>query len=187
MKNFLSILLASFALVPLATTAKATDMTPSVPSETATFSGIYLRGDAGASFLNWTGAPTNWNYVGDAGIGYQFDQNLRADLTYNWTGNYTVAPGATLNTSSVLGTVYYDWKNESSLTPYIGAGIGYGWQNAGGTAVSDHGIAVGLNAGVAYDITNNLALDVGYRFHDIFTNTQSTGEHQVMAGLRVKF
>ena len=49
------------------------------------------------------------------------------------------------------------------------------------------GIAVGFAAGVSYEMTHNLALDVGYRFHDILGTNQSTPEHQVAVGLRVKF
>ena len=187
MKYLVHILLAGAALVPLASAAKAADFTPSVPPEAATYSGLYLRADGGASFLAYSNAPSNTAFVFDAGIGYQFDPTFRADLTYNRTGDYTIAPGATLSTSTVLGTVYYDFRNSSALTPYLGAGVGYGWQYAGGTATDGNGIAIGLNAGVAYDFTNNLALDVGYRFHDIFANNQNTPEHQVTAGLRVKF
>ena len=187
MKYLVRILLVGAALAPLASAARAADYTPSVPPEAATYSGLYLRADVGASFLTYANAPSNSAFVFDGGIGYQFDQNFRADVTYSRTGEYTIAPGATLSTGAVLGTVYYDFKNDSALTPYIGAGLGYGWQYAGGTALSGDGIAVGLNAGVAYEFTNNLALDVGYRFHDIFANSQSTPEHQITAGLRVKF
>ncbi len=187
MKYFLSMLFASFALVPLVGSAKAADYQSAVPSETDTFSGIYLRGDAGASFLNWSSANDNSTFIGDAGIGYRFDQNLRADITYNWTGDYSIVPGATLRTSTVLGNIYYDWKNESAFVPYIGAGVGYGWQYGAGGQPNGEGIAVGLNAGVAYEMTNNLAVDVGYRFHDILDGGQNTPEHQVAAGLRVQF
>ena len=187
MKYLMHIFLAGAALVPLAAAAKAADYAPSVPTEAATYSGLYLRADGGASFLAYSNAPNTTAFVFDGGIGYQFDQNFRADLTYNRTGDYTIAPGASLSTSTVLGTVYYDFKNDSALTPYIGAGVGYGWQYGTGTAFDSNGIAIGLNAGVAYEFTNNLALDVGYRFHDIFANNQNTPEHQVTAGLRVKF
>ena len=188
MKFFTRILLASAALLPLAATAHATDLAPSIPSEVSTTSGIYVRGDVGASWLNWGSATGNWAFVGDVGIGYQVDQNWRTDLTYGMTSNYTLAPGATLSTSTIMGNVYYDWRNSTPLTPYVGVGAGYGWQyNTGGGAFNASGIALGLKAGVSYDITNNLALDVGYRFNDILVSGQNTPEHQVAAGLRIRF
>jgi opacity protein-like surface antigen len=188
MKIFKSVLLACVVVLPMAVAANATDMSPDVPSDVATTSGFYLRADAGASFLNWSGGANDWNYVGDFGAGYDFGNGLRTDVTGNWTGAYKVAPGATIDTRMVLGNVYYDWKNDSALTPYIGAGLGYGWTDAtGGGYVNTSGAAVGLTAGVSYEMTNNLALDMGYRFHDILTGGATPAEHQVTAGLRVKF
>ncbi len=188
MKHVMSFLLASAALLPLAATAHATDLAPNIPSEVSTTSGIYVRGDFGASWLNWGSATKNLAWVGDAGIGYQVDSNWRTDLTYSMTGNYTLAPGATLSTSTIMANVYYDWRNSTPLTPYVGVGAGYGWQyNTGGGAFNASGIALGLKAGVSFDITNNLALDVGYRFNDILVSGQNTPEHQVAAGLRIRF
>jgi opacity protein-like surface antigen len=188
MKVFKSVLLAGVILVPMAVAAHATDMAPDVPSDVATTSGLYLRADVGASFLNWSGGANDRNYVGDLGIGYDFGDGFRTDLTGSWSGAYNIAPGATLDTRIILGNVYYDWKNDSGLTPYVGAGLGYGWTNAvGGGYTSTSGVAAGLALGVSYDMTNNLALDVGYRFHDIWTTGATPAEHQVTAGLRFKF
>ncbi|WP_196501804.1 outer membrane beta-barrel protein [Aestuariivirga litoralis] len=185
MKSFWKILFASFAMVPLAATVKAADVSYA-PPDAVVSSGIYIRGDLGASYLNWDSANQNWAYVGDAGIGYQLNDNWRADVTYNWTGGYGLNPGE-VRTGMVLGTAYYDFKNSSSFTPYVGAGVGYGWEWGNGAATDVTGVAIGLNAGVAYEMTNNLALDVGYRFHDIINSTQNTQEHQIAAGVRVKF
>ena len=188
MKIFKSVLVAGLIALPMAVAANATDMAPTIPSEVTTTSGLYLRADGGISFLNWSGGSNDHSYVGDFGIGYDFGDGLRSDVTANWTGDYIVAPGATINSRMVLGNVYYDWKNESALTPYIGAGLGYGWSDASGPGYfNTSGIAVGLNAGVAYEMTNNLALDVGYRFHDILNGGATPAEHQVTAGLRIKF
>jgi len=187
MKYFLSILLAGFVLVPLQ--AKAGDAPASMAQSPGAFdnsSGIYLRGDIGASYLNWGSATTPWAYVGDAGIGYQFNPNFRTDLTYDMSGNYGVNPG-TLSTSMVLINGYYDFRNDSAFTPYVGVGAGYGWEYGNGGATNASGLALGAAAGVSYDMTRNLALDVGYRFHDILASGQQTPEHQIAVGLRVKF
>ena len=187
MKYLLSILLVGSVLVPLQ--AKAGDAPlPAQPAafDTVNYSGIYVRGDIGASFLS-SGNSFPSSYVGDAGIGYAFDQNYRADITYNFTGNYALSPAGNLSTNMVLGNFYYDFRNQSPITPYVGVGAGYGWENGSNGVPNAQGVAVGFAAGVAFDMTRNLALDVGYRFHDILANNQNTPEHQIAAGLRVKF
>jgi len=188
MNVFKSILLAGVVAIPMAVSAKATDMAPAIPQDAPNTSGIYLRGDVGASYLSWSSATNNWGFTGGAGIGYQFDKNFRTDLTYDRSGTFSVAPGASISTSTVLGNVYYDWNNESPITPYLGAGVGYGWEwDNNGTQANNQGLAIGLAAGVAYDMTSNLALDVGYHFHDILASGNSVPEHQATIGLRFKF
>jgi len=187
MKFLIKMLLASFAIVPLVDVAKAADYSAPPPPAPG---GFYVRGDVGGSYLDWSTASQHWAFVGDLGAGYQFTPNFRSDVTWNYAGNYTVNPGASLQTSIVLGNIYYDWKNDSPFTPYVGAGIGYGWQYSNNSAISaNSGLALGLAAGVSYDMTNNLAVDVGYRFHDIVSSGGSTPvpEHQATIGLRVKF
>ena len=112
---------------------------------------------------------------------------MRADVTADWSGDYRVAPGAEVSTTAVLGNLYFDWANDTMFTPYIGVGAGYGWVDGSGGAVDDDGFAVGAAAGVSIDLTNNLAVDTGYRFRDIMISGSDTKEHQVTMGLRFSF
>lgn len=185
MKAFKTIVLAGCMIAGFAAAAQAAD--PYV-DQTAAATGLYLRADAGWSFLNWTGgtlsndnAPT----IG-GGVGYRFNDNLRADIRGDWAGNYNVAPGSDMSISSVLGNVYLDWPTGSAFTPYIGAGAGYGWADIKGMPDKD-GFAAALMAGVAVDITQNLAVDVGYRMRDVMVKGADPLEHQVTAGLRFSF
>jgi opacity protein-like surface antigen len=188
MKLFKSFLLAGVVALPLSVAAQAADINPDVPTEVETSQyGIYLRGDVGWSFLEWTGGADDDAFVGGGGIGYQYNEAFRTDLTVDWTGNYQVAPGAQISTTTVLGNAYLDWANDTMFTPYVGAGVGYGWVNGKGTAPDKDGLALGLAAGVAVDLTNNLAVDVGYRFRDIMVSGPDTKEHQATVGLRFKF
>ena len=182
--NFLkSAVLAGVVILPMGAASQAADQDPYVPSETSTMSGFYLRGDVGASFLNWSGGNNDTAVVGGGGVGYKAGDFLRMDVTLDHTSDYTIAPGSTINTTALMGNVYLDWSNGSAFTPYVGAGIGYGWVSG---PVND-GLALGLAAGVAVDLTNNLAVDVGYRFRDIGSSSPHVEEHQVTAGLRFKF
>ncbi len=161
----------------------AADVDPVVPSDVeTTASGIYLRADAGWSFLEWSGGDDDSNFVVGGGIGYQFSDFLRADITADMSGAYDVAPGAEIATTTVLGNVYLDWANDTAFTPYIGVGAGYGWVDN-----NPDGMALGASAGVAIGVTENLALDVGYRFRDVMTSGPDVMEHQAAMGLRFKF
>jgi opacity protein-like surface antigen len=111
---------------------------------------------------------------------------MRADLRLDWAGDYDVAPGADLSVSSVLGNLYFDWVNNSSFTPYVGAGLGYGWTNASPGNDKD-GFAYGLMAGVTVDLTDNIAIDTEYRFRDVMVSGSDPYEHQIMTGLRFEF
>ena len=187
MKSFKLILLAGVVSLSFVVGAQAADNNAYVPSETSSLTGFYLRGDVGASYLTSPGPADVWAWTGSGGIGYQANDFLRMDVTGEWGSNYNVAPGATLSTTAVMGNVYYDWKNSSPITPYVGAGLGYGWVNRAGLGVNDSGIALGLNAGVSMDMTTNLALDVGYHFRNINVAASDPVEHSVTAGLRFKF
>ena len=181
-----SVLVVSVVALPLFGVAHAADNNAYVPSDVATSTGFYLRGDGGASFLNWSGGKDDVTWLVGGGLGYQFNDNIRTDITGDWSGKYDIAPGAKINTTTVMGNVYYDWANDTAFTPYIGVGAGYGWINGSGVA-DDAGLALGATAGVSVDMTSNLALDVGYRFRDIMVSGADSQEHQAVAGLRFKF
>ena len=187
MNSFKSILLAGVVSLPMVMSAHAADDNADVPSDISTMTGFYLRGDIGANYLT-SPAPANvWGWVGTAGAGYQFNDNFRMDVTGSYNTNYNIAPGATLSTTAVMGNIYYDWKNDSPITPYVGVGAGYGWATGTGGGVNGNGVALGLNAGVSLDMTSNLALDVGYHFRDIMITGDDPVEHSLTAGLRFKF
>ncbi len=178
-------LLATVVLLPFAVSAQAADVAPpEQPFNEAM--GLYLRGDAGMSFLNWSGGDDDSAFSVGGGIGYRYNDNFRTDLTVDWNGKYNIGAGADLSTTTVLGNLYFDWANTSAFTPYLGAGIGYGWANFS-PGSNDSGLAYGLAAGVAVDLTDNVALDVGYRFRDIMISGPDPKEHIVSAGIRFSF
>jgi opacity protein-like surface antigen len=181
-------LLSGVVALPLSVSARAADIAPDVPSEVSTSQmGLYLRGDVGGSFLNWSGGKDDSAFVGGGGIGYQYSDMFRMDLTADFAGKYKIAPGAEISTTTLLGNAYLDFANDTMFTPYVGAGVGYGWVKGSGTAVDRDGVALGLAAGVGIDLTSNLTVDVGYRFRDIMVSGKDTREHQGTVGLRFKF
>lgn len=188
MKMLKVLMLAGAVAMPFAVSAQAADMDAGVPAAADPgMIGLYLRADLGWSFLQWDGGADDEALVGSAGIGYQLNDNLRADITLEKSGDYNVGGGGSLSTTAVMGNAYFDWANDTMFTPYIGAGVGYGWVDGVGGVADDSGIALGLAAGVSADLTSNIAIDVGYRFRDIMISGPDTQEHQVLAGMRFSF
>ncbi|WP_119392086.1 outer membrane protein [Taklimakanibacter lacteus] len=189
MKSLKIALLATAMTAGVAAVAQAAD--PSVPVEETPpvqqeyqDSGFYVRGDLGWSFLNWGDDDDAFTLGG--GVGYQFNDYLRSDLRVDWSGDYEVAPGADASLTTVLGNLYFDWKNDSMFTPYVGAGAGYGWVDAD-DGLSDDGFTYALMGGVSVDMSQSIALDLGYRYRELMINGENPSDHSALAGIRFKF
>ena len=121
---------------------------------------MYFRGDAGYQFSNQknkvlgdTGSKKLKGFSGDIGFGYAFSDNIRTDMTVNFSRgkgkqktdklpakySYTSKNGGTVTNldKDKAGTVtmteknvgllfngYYDFHNSSTFTPYIMGGVG---------------------------------------------------------------
>lgn len=152
-----------------------------------------------------------------AAIGFDFSKiskvNTRAELEYTYKDNATFTPSANyevwsnnfgseiypgakdlnlfshdLKSQSLMVNGYYDFKNKSKFTPYIGVGLGvtriknnyvnllypdyYLSQN-------DNHFTWSTGIGVTYNINNNVALDLSYKYVDMgkFTFGQNFKEH----------
>jgi opacity protein-like surface antigen len=205
----------------VATAATAADLLPPPPMPPPyvepEFGGWYLRGDIGVGInqidefrsslqpFNALGgaAPavaTSFTEIGDstlfgAGVGYQFNHWLRADVVgeYRTSAAYRVgeaytafcpatfcADNYTANNKSwlFLANGYVDLGTWRGVTPYVGAGIGAAFHRFGD--VTDIGLGQGLAlgrsqtnfawavmGGLGYSITPNLKLELGYRYLDM--------------------
>jgi len=89
-------------------------------------------------------------------------------------GNNTVSSGDVTSTAFMLNA-YLDIENRTPFTPYIGAGIGFNYVEDNGTAIygssttvryddSDTVLAYQLAAGVAWDVTKSIVLDLSYKY-----------------------
>ncbi len=96
-----------------------------------------------------------------------------------WDGHWSA--NQKLQIQTLFLNAYYDFRNSTPFTPYVGAGIGMaflntkghvsGWddtndegtsQSSGSRMVTNFAWNVG--AGVGYDINENFTVDLGYRF-----------------------
>lgn len=89
------------------------------------------------------------------------------------------------NIQTAFFNLYWDFRNESDFTPYIGAGLGMGIvynkykveSPYGEWSVDDYHTVFAWNAGAgcAYAITENLSADLAYRFIGLgYSETEAT-------------
>jgi opacity protein-like surface antigen len=176
MKNITRALIGLGLLVGAAAPAIAADSY--APEAAVTASGFYLRGDGGWSWLNADDEDDSVVVLG-GGVGYQFNDNLRTDLRADWAGLGSDDSSFT----TVLGNVYFDIPTDTLVTPYLGAGLGYGWAETNDN--DEDGVAFGLMAGVEVNLTDNLSADVGYRYRQILS--EEVYDHEALVGLRFSF
>lgn len=188
--------------------------------------GWYLRGDVGYSFdtegqfrdVALSGRSERFNgrigsdFTAGGGVGYQFTDWLRADVTadyYRGTAEFGAAPllpDAKFWGLGLLGNAYVDLGTFAGFTPYLGAGAGSTYtkssaifrgddrREAGGT--SDWRFTYALMAGVSYDLSKSMKVDLGYRYSDVaggnlfetadILTARDNGfkKHEVRVGLR---
>lgn len=189
MKTLKLVLLAASLGMLALPAAKAADIDETVvveetPQDYANM-GWYLRGDIGWSFLEWDGGRDDDALAVGGGVGYRFNDFLRTDVRVDWAGDYNIGSHVDGSITTVLGNAYLDWTNDSAFTPYVGAGAGYGWADS--NAGDDDGFAFALMGGVAVDLSENIALDVGYRYRDVTISGPDPSEHQILGGIRFGF
>lgn len=153
------------------------------------------------------GSHRNGVFGGGVAFGYDFSNEfnlpIRAELdftarakansTYNLErdnneyGSYTNDAKNQIKLNTLMVNAYYDFKNESSFTPYLSAGLGYAHVNQK-TTLSDSYIdasnpayndsesnsrshtssnfAWSLGAGVKYAMNDDFDIDFSYRYLD---------------------
>ena len=112
-----------------------------------------------------------------------------------------------LNAIFLMANVWYDIPTSGRLTPYVGGGLGAAHVDADvvfdggpqGYQNGDINFAAQIGAGVSIDLSDKMAVDIGYRYKFIpdvdFDNGSGFGtytggdvnSHNVQAGLRFNF
>ncbi|MCT8997947.1 outer membrane protein [Chelativorans intermedius] len=183
-------------------------------------SGWYLRGDVTYALndsvydvrLFGTEADNN-RFGGSIGMGYHFTDMLRADVNLAYIGDDSFYhddgvdfASAENRTLAAMVNGYVDLGTFVGITPYVGAGAGllYSKQELRvnsptlGVAYAEtdrqYEFAYSLNAGVAYQLTRNVSVDVGYQYlsapsaeyRDLASGAVKDGIdfHQLRVGLR---
>jgi opacity protein-like surface antigen len=194
---------------------------PPIQTYPETSSCIYVRGDVGigvyerpdfvknqpAPPVNALGEDTDNTIVADIGVGCQFTENLRADVTLGYRSKAKVEDDfnsldAKFSALTVMVNAYYDIGNFNGFTPYVGAGIGLSRNKisdinlpATSTSGTKTSFAYSLQAGVSYDYSEALAIDASYRYIDLGKGQSGPAtididklvSHDFRIGLRYRF
>ena len=219
MKKFLFLSVASVALSAFSARAQ----TPNANNADASAAGMYGVGQAALSFVDDSakdlvdGAGYGDFDVGNGGfnigVGYRLNDLVRAELTYNYRGgaeNEKTIQGAgvysdnkySVTTSGVMLNGYVDIPVGGTVTPYVGAGVGFtdveymvefeGTGGKGKRKVASSGFSYGFAAGVGIEMNERVAWDVGYRYvnHGSFKKHGgkfATAANEVLIGARYSF
>jgi outer membrane immunogenic protein len=96
----------------------------------------------------------------EAELGYQKN---KVD-TVKVNGVSTTSSGdQEIRLSTLMFNLYYDFKNRSAFTPYLSAGLGLGNLKLDGASKGDSVAAYQYGAGMAYQISDRVALDLKVR------------------------
>jgi len=172
-------------------------------AQTKEASTYYLTAKAGLSLMEFDdpyyystiGGDTTWRYDssgddnvcgGGFGLGYYFSNNLRAEIEYFYraqfgynqrTNDNLFNASQELKTQTLMAQIFYDFKNNTSLTPYVFAGAGVAHHKAEASAqltfapyYSYKGsndsteFAWDIGVGISYAVNDRIDIDFMYRY-----------------------
>jgi len=121
----------------------------------------------------------------DAGVGYDFGNNIRSEVTYlfnnfstnnastsgsaavvgvgNFNFNANASVSGSVNTNSVLASIYYDIPTKSKWVPYVGGGLGWSNVTISNVNVSYNVTAAGVNNTGVVNAQGGSASALGYQ------------------------
>lgn len=182
--------------------------------------GLNLNDSGDFEYLGESASPDMQpGFVGLGAVGYAFGNGLRVELEGGYRYNAVdevdgVGVDGHLSAWHTMVNALYDFDLGSRLSPYVGAGVGAAFvtadaelPNSGvftadgsniGIDSTDVGFAYQAIAGLAYNVTDTLALTADYRFfhamdleHDVSiggaTSNENYMNHAITAGLRYTF
>ena len=148
----------------------------------------YAGFDAGVAFVDdeGTGLIEDAGYALTGTLGYRVREHIRLDGRLNYTN--VGVKGSTIEVARISGiwNAYYDFDLGIPLTPYVGAGLGFGSTRLESTGISS-GPDFAWNAigGAAYSVTEAVDLTAEYRYTD--TLDAQFESHELLVGVRYNF
>ena len=182
--------LTKIALTAIVAAAVVTPALQANAADSSKDTGVYMKMDAGVNIMQ---DATGKSGAGSAKIpmdmgfrvgligGYDLAKWAAIELETGFLYNGVKDSGSTwFGAVPVLANLVFRYENDSKFVPYIGAGAGGAWTMVEGNSLnqSTFVFAYQAKAGVAYEISPSMSVDVGYKFF-------STAE-QKYSGFKVK-
>lgn len=127
-------------------------------------------------------------------------ESVRAEVEYgllNKTHNVVARNTVQSQLQTAFANFYYDLDTGTSVTPYVGVGVGYARiaEDTNGAESNEDNFAYNVGAGVSVNLTYNMDVEVGYRFTDYGKIKDRNPEYakrnydsqEVLLGLRYTF
>lgn len=170
-------------------------------ADTGTYvAGKFLANIPQGQYLSMDGSNAGGSYRDDFGVGgafafgYDFlpkynvpvrtelEYALRTDANFKYNDRNRVAKMP----QTLLANMYLDFENETDFTPYVGGGVGISFVGP------DTNFAWNVGGGVSYEVTENIEVDLGYRYLSLgqFEHRNTEGNlymHEAMLALRYTF
>lgn len=114
---------------------------------------------------------------GEIEFAYNAAAKNKGNATFDWgdgAGGHDIAFKNRLETKAVFLNAYYDIETCTDFIPYVGGGIGYGMLKNKARLLTDsesgkdreENFAWNVGLGIGYIVTENITLDLGYRYTD---------------------
>lgn len=163
---------------PVAAPATPVVSAPAVTVTAAREPRMYVGGTLGSNFRDAT------EYQVGGVLGYQFNRNWAAELTYDYAQLNNRTDG-----QMVMGNVVYGREiAQSGFTPYALVGAGIGWNAVLGARDTGSNPALyNVGGGVRYSVTPRVDLDARYRYVGAFNDNVHGNSNVVTAGMNFRF
>ena len=144
----------------------------------------------------------------EGGIGCQVSDIMRVEVTGGYRFKSSLKDGyasldADIETYTTFVNVFWDITNYNGFTPYVGLGVGGAYNKLSNitlpaTASGGHrwNLAYNVSAGLSYDLSQNVKLDMAYRFVDLGSvlsngatpiKVKDLKAHEFKVGMRYQF
>ena len=148
------------------------------------YAGGYVGGNVNKIDSNMT-YDTTAKVVGGV-VGYEWNKYFRTEATFDY--NTKAAPTTTKTGQTVFGNAVVGYPVGFGVTPYLLAGVGYGfgsWDKVVGSNADRTLYNVG--GGIRYDLTKAFELDGRYRYINSLSDSKFTNNQIVTLGVNYKF
>jgi len=141
---------------------------------------VYFEGEAGATLGGKSSVTAttpedgtvsgdidlNTGYLIGGSVGTHLNPNVRVEGEMAYTSNDMSDIDINLHQISLMANVFYDFTPAKKVSPYVGAGVGFGrsFVEVDKETANDTGMAWQLRAGVNIHTASGPTWNIGYRY-----------------------